>query len=132
MAVRPVVLSRAFFAAAAVAVPWTVYLALTLPRHYSAHHYWLGWSGFNVALVLALVATGRSLVRGTESVSRYASIACTLLVVDAWFDVVNASTDTDRLVAIGMAAVVELPLAVVCWLLSTRRLRAGRSPTPRG
>ena len=129
MAVRPVTLSRAFFAAAAVTVPWTVYLALTLPRHYSAHHYWLGWSGFNVALVLALVATGRSLVRGTGAVYRYASIACTLLVVDAWFDVVNASTDTDRLVAIAMAAVVELPLAAVCWRLSTRALRAARVPT---
>ena len=44
--------------------PWTLYLALTLPRHYSAHHYWLGWAGFDVALVAVLATTGLSIRRG--------------------------------------------------------------------
>jgi len=75
--IRSSYLARAFFVAAALMAPWTLYLAVTLPRHYSAHHYWLGWAGFDVALVAALVATGLSIRRGTPSVTRYSAVAAT-------------------------------------------------------
>ena len=125
MHVRPAHLGRAFFAAAAVAVPWTVYLGLTLPRHYTAHHYWLAWVGFNVALIVALAITGRSLVRGDASQHRTATVAATMLVVDAWFDVLNAATRTDVLAAVVMALLVELPLAYVCWRIAPIRRPTG-------
>lgn len=118
MPMRPAHLARAFFVAAAVTVPWTIFVAISLPRHYTAHHYWLGWFGFDVALIAALAITGRSLMRGDVVAHRYATIAATLLVVDAWFDVLNAATTTEQLVAVAMAALVELPLAYVCWRIA--------------
>jgi len=123
-AFRATHLARGFFAAAAAIVPWTVYLAVTLPKHYSAHFYWLGWTGFDVALVVALVITGRALRRGDVAVHRYASVVATMLVVDAWFNVLNANTHADRLAAVGMAALVELPLAFVCWRIARREVPA--------
>lgn len=54
--------------------------------------------------------------------SRYAAIATTLLVVDAWFDVLNAATSRDLLAAAVTAIVVELPLAYVCWQLAREGL----------
>ena len=125
MVIRSSYLARAFFVAAALMAPWTLYLAVTLPRHYSAHHYWLGWSGFDVALVAALVATGLSIRRGTPAVTRYSAVAATMLVIDAWFDVLNAATGSDVVVAAAMAVIVELPLAYICWQLSVRRTRVG-------
>ncbi len=107
-----------FFVAAAVTVPWTVFLAVTLPRHYTAQHYWLGWVGFDIALLVVLAITGRTLMRVDFAVHRYATIAATMLVVDAWFDVLNASTRIEQLVAVAMATLVELPLAYICWRIA--------------
>lgn len=114
------VLPRAFFVIAGVLVPWTVYLAVTLPRHYSAHHYWLGWVGFDLALIAVLLKTGLSLARGSSALSRYAAASATLLVVDAWFDILNAATTSDRLVALVTGVFFELPLAYLCWQLARR------------
>jgi hypothetical protein len=116
-------LSRAFFVIAALLVPWTLYLALTLPRHYPVHHYWLGWVGFDLALVAVLVVTGLALLRGMPALSRYAAVAATMLVTDAWFDVLNAATLTDFWLA-AAGALVELPLAYLCWQLA----RGGARP----
>ncbi|MFZ2013987.1 MAG: hypothetical protein WAV00_09215 [Nocardioides sp.] len=123
-------LARAFFVIAALLVPWTLYLALALPRHYPAHHYWLGWVGFDLALVAVLVATGLSLARGSARLSRYAAAAATMLVTDAWFDVVNAASVTDVAVAAVTAAAFELPLAFLCWRLAREAL-SGQAPVPR-
>ena len=128
---RSAYLARGFFAAAAAIVPWTVYLAVTLPKHYSAHFYWLGWTGFDVALVVVLVVTGRALRRGDIAVHRYASVVATMLAVDAWFNVLNANTHADRLAAIGMAVLVELPLAFACWRIARREVAVVlRGPAP--
>lgn len=113
-------LSRAFFVVAGLLVPWTLYLALTLPRHYQAHHYWLGWVGFDLALVAVLAVTGLAVARGRPAVSRYAAVAATMLVLDAWFDVLNAATLADFWVAVS-GALLELPLAFLCWRLARGR-----------
>jgi hypothetical protein len=46
-------------------------------------------------------------------------VSATLLLCDAWFDVLTASTGGDLEVAILLAALGELPLALVCFLLAT-------------
>jgi glucose-6-phosphate-specific signal transduction histidine kinase len=115
---------------AALLVPWTLYLAVTLPRHYSAHHYWLGWVGFDLALVAVLAVTGVSLARGKPALSRYAAVAATMLVMDAWFDVLNAATRTDFLVAALTGALFELPLAYLCWRLARGHSRPVEPSNP--
>jgi hypothetical protein len=46
-----------------------------------------------------------------------ATAAATLLFVDAWFDVLTASSRNELVIAIVEAAVVELPIAVFCLFL---------------
>ncbi|WP_051808276.1 hypothetical protein [Actinoplanes subtropicus] len=100
----------------AAAVPWTVYLAMTLPSRESTHHYRLTWVGFDIMLIVVLLATAYLAWRGNRSVGLLATITATMLVLDAWFDV-GISNRADRPAAILSAIFIELPLAAVCgWI----------------
>jgi len=125
-----------FFALAAlVLIPWTVLLVNQLPSEHRAIHWDVAWGGFDIGLSLTLLAVAVAAWRRSPWFEGAATAAATLLVVDAWFDVLTASAGTDRLVAIVEAAVVELPLAVVCLFLAgkverrlSRLLVGARSP----
>ena len=106
------------FAVLALAmVPWSVYLAITLPSRETAEHYDLAWVGFDLGLLAVLAWTAWCALRRSPNLAVAASMNATLLVVDAWFDVVTAPTSRDLALALPMALLVELPLAVVCvWL----------------
>lgn len=97
--------------------PWTVYLAITLPRHATAPNYDVAWSGFDVMLLTALAATAYTSLRRSRYLSTAATAAAVLLVVDSWFDVLT-STGGERLRAVALAAVIQLPLAALCLWLS--------------
>jgi hypothetical protein len=45
-------------------------------------------------------------------------VSGTLLLCDAWFDILTASGGTDLEVAVLLAVFGELPLAIVCFLLA--------------
>ena len=65
--------------------------------------------------------------RALDWIGALFAAAATLLFVDAWFDVLTASSRSERVIAIVEAAVVELPIAVTCLLLARsveRRLAA--------
>lgn len=144
----PVTASRAvrlvgwvFIVLAALMVPWTVYLAIQLPTSHPSAHYDLAWGGFDVGMMLALAATSWAALRVHPSLPSLAAVTGTLLLVDAWFDVVTSPDGDELWVALAMALLVELPLAGVClWLsvtghqLMVRRLhhrwrrRSRRSP----
>jgi hypothetical protein len=97
-------------------VPWTIYLATTLPTHAHTQNYRLAWVGFDVMLVVALLATAYLAWRGNRLVGLLAAATATMLVVDAWFDV-TTSAAVDRLGAVLAAGLIELPLAAVCgWI----------------
>ena len=70
------------------------------------------WVGFDVLLILVLLATAYLAWRGEPKVGLLAGCAATMLVVDAWFDVTTASA-ADRPLAIILAVCAELPLAVL-------------------
>ncbi len=120
---------------AVLLIPWTAYLALTLPERAVAVHYDLAWVGFDVMLVAVLAAAAYAAFRRPRWLPVWASSAATMLVVDAWFDIVT-SRGVDRFEAVVMALLVELPVAVACiWLASEvqalthwrlRRTTAGR------
>ena len=106
-----------FTGLALVMVPWTVYLFLSLPDSARAAHYDLAWGGFDLALVVMLALTGLAAVRRSSWLVAVSGGTAALLVADAWFDVVMAADLAERWVALAMAALVELPLALVCgWL----------------
>ena len=110
-------------------LPWTAYLAMTLPPQINSHHYRLAWVGFDAMLVVALLLTAYFAWKGRPLVGLLAAITATMLVLDAWFDV-TMSNRADRPSAILSAVLVELPLAALCgWIVQhvdqvvERRLR---------
>lgn len=106
-----------FVVCAVALVPWAAYLYVVLPGRAESHNYDLAWAGFDVAMVLALLATTWALVRLSRALPIAASALATMLVVDAWFDVLTAPPGAERLVAVAMALLVELPLAAVAsWM----------------
>ncbi|GAA2881281.1 hypothetical protein Acy02nite_16950 [Actinoplanes cyaneus] len=110
-------------------IPWTVYLSLTLPQRMEIGNYRTAWVGFDVLLVLGLLATAYTAWRGRQRVGLFAASTATLLVVDAWFDV-TLSNRAGLTTAVVSAAVIEIPLALLCgWIalhadrLAEHRLR---------
>lgn len=107
-----------FFACAVVLIPWIALLFLTLPPHYTANHWALAWGGFDIGLGLALAATAVAVVRRAPFGEIAATATGTLLVCDAWFDVVTSRSTSDIAQAVASAALVELPLAALCFWIA--------------
>jgi hypothetical protein len=104
------------FAAIALGlVPWTLYLGATLPaRHVQQNFYNVAWAGFDVALAAAIVATAVGVAWQRLWVQGVAACAATLLVCDAWFDVLSSNPGAYRLQAFLLAGFAELPTAAFC------------------
>ena len=110
-----------------ILLPWIAYLAYSLPSRQVSADYDVAWAGFDVMLLAALAGTGYFALRRSRYLATAAAAAATLLVVDAWFDVMT-TLPGQRLEPVALAAGVELPLAAVCvWLsLHTQQLAERR------
>jgi hypothetical protein len=108
----------AFLLCAVVLIPWATMLFLTLPRHYGANHWRLAWGGFDIGLGLALATTAVAVLRRSPVSEIAATITGTLLVCDAWFDVLTSHGSSDIAQALVSALLIELPLAVVCFWIA--------------
>ena len=122
-----------FGLAALLLVPWIVLLVFALPSTQRAAHWDIAWAGFDVALALLLFTVAVAAWRRSPWLEGAATAAATLLFVDAWFDVLTSSTQTEFWVSILEAALVELPLAILCLLVARaverRVARIGRQTT---
>lgn len=99
-------------------VPWTIYIAIDLPSRQLSPNYDIAWAGFDVMLFAALAASAYFALRRSHYLALSTSAAGTMLVIDAWFDVLTSQAGEDRLMAIVFAVIVELPLSALCWWLS--------------
>lgn len=108
----------AFILFSIVLIPWTIYLGFKLPTRQLSSHYNIAWAGFDVILLVALAATGHFALRRSPYLAVAASAAATLLVVDAWFDVMTSPPGSQFLESLATAILIELPLAAVCGWLS--------------
>lgn len=113
---------RLYLGVATALIPWTVYLALTLPLHQVISHYRGVWVGYDIVLIVVLGRIGWFASRRDPRVVLTGTAGATLLVADAWFDVMTAATSVGRLGAILDAVLLELPGAVLCALLARRGL----------
>ena len=100
--------------AAVFLVPWTLYLTFTLPSKQVADNYDIAWVGFDVALLAGFAAASWAALKGSQWLVPLAATTGTMLVCDAWFDVVTARGGTARWEAVLSAAFAELPLAMIC------------------
>jgi hypothetical protein len=119
---RPAWLGRGLVVAGAGMFPWLLVLALTLPASPRAAHWPIAWVGLDGLEALGLLATGVALIRRRSWLCLAAAVTATLLVVDAWFDVLTSAPGSATAVAIAMAVCPELPTAVLCAVLAVRGL----------
>ena len=92
-------------------VPWTAYLSDSLPSTHRTTHWDVLWAGFDIGLIASGVATAVAILRGWRALPICASITGTLLVCDAWFDLLTSSPGSERAWAGVEALLAELPLA---------------------
>lgn len=99
---------------AAALVPWTLYLTFALPSRHLTFHYDLAWAGFDLALTASFAATAWAGFRGSRWLVPLAAATGTMLLCDAWFDVVTSQSGREMWEAVAEAALAELPLAALC------------------
>jgi hypothetical protein len=89
-----------------------------------ANHWDFAWGGFDVALGLALASTAVLVVRRSPFAEVSTTITGTLLLCDAWFDILTSRGTSDITQAIIAALVIELPLGALCFWVARNLARA--------
>jgi len=114
-------------AAGALMLPWVAGLVFILPTRHEAAHYGASWIGFDLALCAMLIRTGWLAQKGREHIELSAAMTGTLLLVDAWFDVVTADSHKEQVIALLLAFAGEIPLAAFClWIAGRVEFRRQR------
>jgi len=134
-------LRAAFFLAMGAAVAlWTVFLGLTLPPKYDAGHWNLLWIGFDVGLLCVVGYAAWAAWFRRQILASTAIVAGTLLLCDAWFDIITSIGHRDQWLTLLTGLGGELPLAVFFfWLyrhivlntLAAFHQQLGDGPPPR-
>src|SRR5262249_46725728 len=112
-------------------IPWTIYLALTLPENYTAQHWLAVWVGFDVLLLVFMIATAVLGFVRHHLLTLFAFTTGVLLLCDAWFDVLTARRGDDLVVSVLIAVLGEVPLAAVLIVGALRIARLQRAPFSR-
>ncbi|MGW4249009.1 hypothetical protein [Nocardia sp. NPDC004722] len=103
-------------------VPWIAYLSVSLPSEREVDQWDIAWVGFDFALVGAIGMTAWYAWRRRQIFIPWAMITGTLLVCDAWFDIVLDWNTPELWVSVLSAGIGELPLATLLFY-AARRLR---------
>lgn len=120
-------LASAFIVWAVGLGAWSAWLTVTLPHRHLTPNWNIAWGGFDVILAIGLITTGTTAWRGSDWFPTSAVATATLLVVDAWFDILTSHHGAELAQAIAMALIVELPLAALCLVMAWRRNRRVRT-----
>lgn len=110
-------------------IPWTLYLAFTLPRQATTSFYSAPWVGFDIGLSCLVLLTAALARRAHRHTGLAAVAVASMLVVDAWFDVMTSPGGAagNVLIALASAIFVELPLAILALWLALNVDRLGTS-----
>jgi hypothetical protein len=108
-----------FLGGAVVLIPWIV-LMFTVPGVVNVSPRWtLVWGGFDCFLVLGFAVTAFNLINRSPRGAVTAAMTGTMLLIDAWFDVLTTHRG-GLLLSILMAVFAEIPCAVICFYVSRR------------
>jgi HAD superfamily hydrolase (TIGR01490 family) len=114
----PAWVATVFVLMAIFLLPWTVVLGVTLPARHGTAHYDVAWTGFDIALAAALLGVGIGVAKRATWLQGIAAAAATLLICDAWFDVLSSTSRHEIVIALLLALFVELPIAAACLFLA--------------
>ena len=105
-------------------LPWAFWLSSSLPATHHSAHWDLAWSGFDVGLAACFCGTAVAAHRRAIAwAGAFAAATGTMLIVDAWFDVILESHGNELGTALFEAIVFELPAAGVCFWIAFRTER---------
>lgn len=119
----PVWASRLYILLGLVLIPWTVYLGSVLPTHHLSSNWDISWTGMDIALALSLICTGLLAYAKSLWLIIAASTTGSLLLVDAWFDVMSEKGAFQLHQAILLALAFELPLAFMSYYLAFHTIK---------
>jgi len=103
---------------AVLLLPWTIWLTVTLPSRHVSEHWDAAWVGFDLGEVLAIAGTVFGMWRKAAWLQAAAASAGTLLLADAWFDVLLSHGGERVWIAVGQAVAAEIPLALLCFAVA--------------
>ena len=109
-----------------ILLPWTIYLGATLPVHHLSTHWDVSWAGLDVGLVVTMLATGTLAYVKSRWIAITSSTVGSLLLVDAWFDVISQRPGLQLHEAIFLAIFIELPLAFMSYYIAYEVLKDHR------
>ena len=109
-----------------ILIPWTFYLSTTLPTRHLSSHWGLSWVGLDVGITMLLLLSALLAYLGSEWVIISSTATGSLLVADAWFDIMNAHAGPDLRQSVAMAVFVELPLATISYIVAHRIVQKNR------
>jgi hypothetical protein len=104
-------------------LPWTIWLSQWLPANHESVRWDVAWSGFDSGLALSFLFTAVAAWRQSPWVAAGAAATGTLLVTDAWFDIILESHSDELRISILSAVFGELPAAVFCFWIAYRTER---------
>src|SRR5256714_8854676 len=100
---------------AIVLLPWVLWLTVTLPSRHVSEHWDAAWVGFDVAEILAFALTAFAAWRRAPWLQGASAAAGTLLLSDAWFDILLSTGDKRVWLAVGQAVLSGIPLTILCF-----------------
>lgn len=110
-----------FIAAAVVLIPWIFVLVYSSPQDFGVARHWkLIWGGFDGFLVLGFASTAWRILRRSPGGALTAAATGTMLLIDAWFDILTAHHPADQVEAVLMAVFAEIPCAIICFYVARR------------
>jgi hypothetical protein len=111
-----------FGAAAVVLVAWTAVLGSVLRTQARVTNWSVAWIGLDLAEAATLLSCAVLIRRRSQLLSPVAAASATLIIVDAWFDVLTSANDRHWYVSVALALIVEIPGAAICGLISWRSI----------
>jgi hypothetical protein len=109
-----------YAAACGFLIPWTLFLGQVLPSRYTSDHWDVVWAGFDVFESILFALTAFLLVKRSTWTAFTSIMLGTTLIIDAWFDLLTARSSKDFKAAIYSAIIVELPIAIISFILAQR------------
>lgn len=114
---------RVLLIATLLLIPWIFFLASKLPREYTAHNWDVVWALFDVALLVALGVTAWGVWKRRQIVIITSVISGTLLLCDAWFDIMTSHPGRDQTMSMLAALLGEVPMAALMFYTAFRLIR---------
>jgi hypothetical protein len=107
---------------AVLLVPWIIFLAETLPVKHVIRHWDVAWVVLDLAILVLLLVTGVLAAMKSRLVIITLVATSSFLIVDAWFDIATSRGGDQFIQSIILAAVFEIPLAVVGLILAYKTI----------